>query len=61
MIDAQTLKKSVQDKRVDWTTLRTFDSLIIASGLLANVDLFVSNDRHFPNALPPEMLLAFPS
>ena len=49
------------DKRVDWTSLRTFDSLIIASGLHAKVDLFVSNDRHFSNALPSEMLLAFRS
>ena len=36
---------------VDWTKLRTTDSLIIASGLENGVDLFVSNDAHFKKAL----------
>ena len=36
---------------VDWTKLRTTDSLIIASGLENSVDLFVSNDAHFKKAL----------
>ena len=49
------------DNRVDWTTLRTVDSLIIASGLHAKVELFISNDKHFSNSLPSEMLLAFRS
>lgn len=47
------------DKRVNWQALRTVDSLIIASGLNAQVDLFVSNDRHFIQSLPPNMLLSF--
>lgn len=47
------------DKRVNWKTLRTVDSLIIASGLYAGVDLFISNDRHFVKSLLPEMLLSF--
>lgn len=48
-----------QDQRVIWKTLRTMDALIIASGLHAGVDLFVSNDRHFINSIPPEMILSF--
>ncbi|MBS3809704.1 MAG: type II toxin-antitoxin system VapC family toxin [Desulfobacterales bacterium] len=48
-----------QDERVNWKTLRTMDALIIASGLYARVDLFVSNDRHFINSIPPEMMLSF--
>jgi predicted nucleic acid-binding protein len=47
------------DKNVDWSMLRTADSLIIASGLQAGVSLFVSNDRHFAKSLPPGMLLSF--
>jgi hypothetical protein len=35
------------------------DSNIIASGLVNNVDLFVTNDRHFTKCLKKEMLLAF--
>jgi len=48
-----------KDPRINWQTLRTVDSLIIASGIEANVDLFISNDRHFIKSLPPEMLLSF--
>ena len=48
-----------QDEKVNWKALRTMDALIIASGLHAGVDLFVSNDRHFINALPPAMILPF--
>lgn len=47
-----------RDQRVNWKTLRAFDSLIIASGLHAHVDLFLSNDRHFARALPSAMLLS---
>lgn len=47
------------DKRVNWEILRTVDSLIIASGLHAQADLFISNDRHFMQALSPELLLSF--
>ncbi len=36
---------------VDWTKLRTTDTLIIASGLENGVDLFVSNDAHFKKAI----------
>src|SRR4030042_4230670 len=45
------------DERVNWKTLRTIDALIVASGLCAKVDLFISNDRHLIESIPPEMLL----
>ena len=48
-----------RDERVNWKTLRTMDTLIIASGLLAQVDLFISNDRYFIDSIPPEMMLSF--
>lgn len=47
------------DERVNWNTLRSVDSLIVASGLQARADLFISNDRHFVKSLPPPMLLSF--
>jgi predicted nucleic acid-binding protein len=45
--------------QIDWPRLRTIDSVIIASGLLNNVDLIVSNDFHFKKALPKEFILTF--
>jgi len=45
--------------RIDWPSLRTIDSVIIASGLINNVDLIVSNDFHFKKALPKEFILTF--
>ncbi|MCF8090371.1 MAG: type II toxin-antitoxin system VapC family toxin [Desulfotignum sp.] len=48
-----------QDQRVTWKTLRTVDSLIIASGLHAQADLFISNDAHFIKSLPADMLVTF--
>ncbi len=53
------IDKIGNDERIDWKALRSVDSLIIASGLSSEVDLFISNDRHFMNALPGEMLLSF--
>jgi len=47
------------DKSVNWQSLRTVDSLIIASGLCAHAELFISNDRHFMKSLPQKMLLSF--
>ena len=47
------------DSKIDWSKLRTIDSLIIASGLANNVDLFVSNDHHFKKALSNKFILAF--
>lgn len=60
-ITTEVIDKIGNDERIDWSALRSVDSLIIASGLLNNVALFVSNDRHFKKALPKEMLLAFDS
>jgi predicted nucleic acid-binding protein len=58
-INPDVLDRVGMDERVDWNVLRAVDSLIIASGLQAEADLFISNDRHFMKALPPEMLLTF--
>lgn len=47
------------ESQINWSQLRTTDSLIIASGLANNVDLFVSNDHHFKKALSKNLILAF--
>lgn len=47
------------DERVEWKKLRPMDALIIACGLYSQVDLFISDDRHFISALPPSMMLSF--
>jgi predicted nucleic acid-binding protein len=47
------------DGRIEWDALRVMDSLIIASGLVNGVDIFVSNDRHFRKAIPKAMMLSF--
>ena len=47
------------DKLVEWDRLRMVDSLILASGLVNGVDLFVSNDLHFKNALPHDKVVSF--
>ena len=46
------------DKRIKWNRLRAMDSLIIASGLVNQTDLFISNDKHFKSALHKDILLA---
>jgi predicted nucleic acid-binding protein len=53
------LERVGNDDRIDWKGLRTMDSLIIASGLVNHVDLFISNDRHFKDSLPQDLLLSF--
>ncbi|MDF1594330.1 MAG: PIN domain-containing protein [Desulfobacterales bacterium] len=60
-ITYEVLEKIGNDKRINWKALRSIDSLIIASGLYSKVDLIISNDRHFINALPAEMLFSFES
>ena len=45
----EVLDKVGVDERVNWKTLRAVDSLIVASGLYAKADLFISS----------EMLLSF--
>jgi predicted nucleic acid-binding protein len=47
------------DNRIQWSKLRTVDSLIIASALKNRVDKIISNDNHFKQALPKELLLSF--
>jgi predicted nucleic acid-binding protein len=47
------------DNRIQWSKLRTVDSFIIASGLKNRVDKIISNDQHFKQALPQELLLSF--
>jgi predicted nucleic acid-binding protein len=47
------------DNRIQWSKLRTVDSLIIASALKNKVDKIISNDNHFKQALPKELLLSF--
>lgn len=46
------------DDRIAWKQLRTVDSLIIATGLQQDVDLFVSNDLHFKKAIPEDMIFS---
>ena len=43
---------------IDWSKLRTTDSLIIASGLENGVELFISNDAHFKKAIPRDLALS---
>jgi len=47
------------DDRIQWSKLRTVDSLIIASALKNKVDKIISNDDHFRQALPKELLISF--
>lgn len=47
------------DERISWSKLRAVDSLIIASGLINEVDLFISNDLHFKKAISTDMIIAF--
>lgn len=48
-----------KDQRISWSKLRTVDSLIIASALKNNVDKIISNDNHFKQAIPKELLISF--
>ena len=58
-ITGEVLDQIGKDQRVKWPRLRTVDALIIASGLVNNVDRIVSNDVHFQNALPETLLFSF--
>jgi predicted nucleic acid-binding protein len=57
-VSPQVIDKIGRDERVKWGKLRTIDALIIASGLVNDVDLIVSNDAHFRSALPEDLLLS---
>jgi len=48
-----------KDNRIQWSKLRTVDSLIIASALKNKVNKIISNDNHLKQALPKELLLSF--
>ena len=50
---------NANDKRINWSKLRIFDSLLIASALENNVDKIISNDIHFKQVLPKELLVSF--
>ncbi len=52
------LKHVGENNLVEWTKLRTIDSLIIASGLENSVDLFISNDAHFKKAIHEDLSLS---
>ncbi|MBU2644854.1 type II toxin-antitoxin system VapC family toxin [bacterium] len=58
-ITLDVLSKIGTDNRVDWSKLRTSDALIIASGLFNDVDIFISNDYHFKQAIPNELIISF--
>ena len=47
------------NQRIKWAHFRTMDSLILASGIVNNVDIVISNDAHFKKALDKEYILAF--
>lgn len=58
-ISLEVLDKIGDDDRIDWSGLRTIDSIIIASALVSEAELIVSNDKHFRAALPKKMILSF--
>ena len=60
-ITTDVLEHIGRDKRIDWAKLRTIDSMIIASGLEGEADLFISNDDHFRRAVSPDLVLSFRS
>jgi predicted nucleic acid-binding protein len=57
-ITPQVIDEIGKDERIEWAKLRTIDALIIASGLVSEVELMVSNDAHFQSAIPENMLLS---
>ena len=58
-ITIDVLERIGDDNRITWKKLRTVDSLIICSGLVCDIQLIVSNDRHFKASLPRELILSF--
>jgi predicted nucleic acid-binding protein len=57
-ITTQVIEEMGKDQRIQWKKLRTIDALIIASGLVNQVDLIVSNDAHFQSALPEGLIFS---
>jgi len=58
-VTTEVLEQIGADNRIKWPKLRTVDSLIVASGLINNVNQIVSNDRHFKQAVSKELMLSF--
>lgn len=58
-VNADVLGKIGSEKGIFWEKLRTIDSIIVASGLLHQVDYFVSNDLHFKKSIPANKVLSF--
>jgi predicted nucleic acid-binding protein len=48
-----------KDQSIKWDKLRIVDSLIIASALKNKVDIIISNDAHFRQAIPKDFLISF--
>ncbi len=59
MINEEVLEIIGIDDRIKWAKLRTIDSLIIASGLKNHIDRIISNDLHFKQAVPKDLLVSF--
>jgi len=57
-VTTEVIEKIGRDQRIEWKKLRTIDALIIASGLVNDVDLIVSNDAHFQRALPEDLIFS---
>ena len=57
-ITTQVIEEIGKDQRIEWKSLRTIDALIIASGLVNEVELIVSNDAHFQSALPEDLVVS---
>jgi len=57
-VTTQVVEEMGKDQRIQWKKLRTIDALIIASGLVNQVDLIVSNDAHFQSALPEDLIFS---
>jgi len=57
-ITTQVIEEIGKDQRIEWKSLRTIDALIIASGLVNEVELIVSNDTHFQSALPEDLVVS---
>ena len=57
-VDERVLAHLGKDPSVRWERLRATDALIVAAGLAAGAELFLSNDLAWRNALSPEVLVA---
>ena len=58
-ITMDVLDRMGRNNLINWSKLRTTDSLIIASGLANGVELFISNDARFKKAIPGTFTISF--